>query len=81
MGGEYDSIMYLSSRYSGMKSFGTLFGVIGSGLLAGVGLGPLLAGAVYDFCGNYDLFLSIAVAMSLTTAILLDLLGRYPAHD
>lgn len=81
VGGEYDSIIYLSSRYFGMKSFGTLFGVVGSGLLAGVGLGPLLAGAIYDFYGNYDLFLYLAIGLALITAVLLATLGRYPAHD
>lgn len=80
VGGEYDSIIFLASRYFGMRAFGTLFGVTASGLMAGVGLGPLMAGAIFDAYGSYDIFLYLTIAMSFFTALMLGTLGRYPDH-
>jgi len=80
VGGEYDSIIYLATRYFGMRSFGTLFGCIGSALLAGVGLGPIVAAAFYDRTGSYAPFLWGAIPLCLVTALLLGTLGRYPEH-
>lgn len=81
IGGEYDSVIYLSTRYFGMRAYGTLFGFVASGLLAGVGLGPIVAGAIYDSTGSYDLYLYLAIALAALVALLLATLGRYPDHE
>ena len=80
IGGEYDAVIYLSSRFFGVRAFGTLFGVVASALLAGLGLGPLIAGAVFDATGNYDGYLWMALGTSTASALLLGSLGRYPPH-
>lgn len=77
IGGEYDAVIYLSSRHFGMRNFGTLFGFIASGFLAGVGLGPIVAGSIYDATGGYTLFLWIVIPLSLAAALLVGTLGAY----
>lgn len=81
VGGEYDAVIYLSSRFFGLRNFGTLFGIIASLILAGVGLGPIVGGLVYDISGNYELFLVVVIAMSALASLLMGTLGRYPEHS
>jgi MFS family permease len=73
-------IPYLSSRYFGLRAFGRIFGFVSSAIAISVGLGPLVAGYVYDTTHSYDLLLMsgipiCAVAIALTLA-----LGKYPEH-
>lgn len=42
---------YLTSRYGGLRNFGTIFGAMGSLIALGSALGPVLAGLVYDATG------------------------------
>jgi len=81
IGGEYDSVIYLSTRYFGMRSFGSLFGWVASALLAGVGLGPWIAGTIRDTTGSYDLFLWIVIPLAGLSALLLGTLGKYPDYS
>lgn len=80
IGGEFDAVLYLSSRFFGLKAFGFLFSIVGSALLIGVGAGPVLAGHIFDVTGNYELFLVVAVPACLVAAALVGTLGRYPEH-
>ncbi len=80
IGGEYDSIIYLATRYFGMRSFGTLFGWVAAALLAGVGVGPVIAGKIHDLTGSYDLFLWLVIPLAAIAAALLGTLGSYPEH-
>jgi MFS family permease len=81
VGGEYDAIIYLSTRYFGMRNFGTLFGFVAAALLAGVGLGPLIASHLYDQTGSYQSFLLLAIPAGALCAVLIGTLGRYPDHE
>ena len=69
---------YLTSAYGGLRNFGAIFGVIASLIAAGSGLGPVLAGYMYDRFGSYDNFLMIGIAGSLVSAMLIMSLGKYP---
>lgn len=80
VGGEYDAIIYLSTRYFGLKNFGALFGFVMSLLAAGVGLGPLLGGVLYDISGNYNLFLMVVIPMCAISCVMICTLGPYPEH-
>ncbi|HUD89977.1 MFS transporter [Sphingobium sp.] len=79
-GGEYDAVIYLSSRYFGMRAFGTLFGVVETALLAGVGLGPLLAGYIFDRMGSYHDFFLLTIPLSLFAGLQMLTLKAYPDH-
>lgn len=48
---------YLTAQHAGMKNFGAIYGGMTSVVAIGSGLGPVLAGAVFDRTGNYDAFL------------------------
>jgi len=80
IGGEYDAVIYLCSRFFGLKAFGVLFSVVGSILSLGVATGPLLAGRVFDLTGSYDLFLMGTVPACAVAGLLIYTLGRYPDH-
>jgi predicted MFS family arabinose efflux permease len=69
---------YLTSAYGGMKNFGAIFGTLASLIAAGSGLGPLLAGVVYDRYGNYDPYLWVGIAGTLISAALIFGLPDYP---
>ncbi|MFA5548835.1 MAG: MFS transporter [Porticoccaceae bacterium] len=80
VGGEYDAIIYLCSRFFGMRNFAALFGWIASGLLAGMGLGPVLAGWIHDRWGSYEMFLVAVIPMGLLAGLMIATLGKYPRH-
>jgi len=81
IGGEYDAVIYLSSRFFGVKAFGFLFGIVASLMLAGVALGPLLAGLVFDHSRSYDIYYAATIPVSLLAGLLVATLGRYPDHE
>jgi MFS family permease len=69
---------YLTSRYAGQKSFGTIYGFMNSVIAGGSALGPLAAGFAYDTAGNYQPFLIAGAVGSLICGLLLLSLPRYP---
>ena len=69
---------YLTSAYGGMKNFGAIFGTMASLIAAGSGLGPLMAGFIYDSFGNYDPYLWIGIVGTLLSAVLIFGLPGYP---
>lgn len=77
MGAEVETMAFLTSRYFGLRAFGTAFGVgFGSFMTAG-SVGVLLMGAGYDHFHSYTVTLiTLAVAM-LGAIFLLALLGPY----
>lgn len=69
---------YLTSRYAGLRNFGTVFGFISSLVSLGSALGPLLAGIVYDRTGGYGPFLVAGTVGCLFCGLLILTLPRYP---
>lgn len=69
---------YLASAYGGMRNFGAIFGTMASLIAAGSGLGPVIAGLIFDTYGSYDPFLVFGVAGTLFSAFLIFGLGDYP---
>jgi MFS family permease len=78
VGGLIHMLPYLTTRYFGLKSFGTIFGFIGSIIAIAVGLGPFFSGWVFDVTRNYDLVMIGGIVVSIAGALLLLSLGRYP---
>jgi MFS family permease len=52
-GGESDITPYLISRYFGLSSFSSLYGVAWTAFATGTAVGPLLMGRLYIFAGSY----------------------------
>jgi predicted MFS family arabinose efflux permease len=69
---------HLTGVYGGAKHYGAIFGMIGSLISIGSGLGPVVAGAVFDAVGSYGPFLLGGAAGSLVSGYLISRLGPYP---
>jgi predicted MFS family arabinose efflux permease len=72
---------YMTSRYAGMRNFGAIFGIMSSLIALGSGIGPFLAGVVFDRSGTYDPLIIASVIGTLIAAALIARLGRYPVLD
>lgn len=78
IGGEYDAVIYLSTRYLGLKNFGALFSYIAALITLGLGLGPALGGIVYDLSGSYQLYFAILIPIWAICGLMLATLGPNP---
>ena len=77
-GAKLQIVGFLTAAYAGMRNFGTIFGVMASLIAAGSGLGPLVAGSIFDLYGGYAPFLYFGVVGTVVSALLLFGLGSYP---
>lgn len=75
LGSEVDVVAYLASRHVGLKRFGALFGICMSAMALATGVGPWVAGLIFDAFGSYDYFLIAAAPLFLTAALLIASLG------
>ena len=69
---------YLTVQYCGMKNFGKIYGVITTMVSLGSGIGPLVAGMIYDATGNYDAFLMAGTVGLVVSGAMLFTLPGYP---
>jgi MFS family permease len=69
---------YLTSRYAGLRKFGTIFGLISTLMALSAGIGPVLAGAVFDATGSYSVLLMGGIPAALIAGIAVFGLGPYP---
>jgi len=78
LGAEVDVMAYITGRYFGLRNYGALFGFVAGCLTLGAGIGPFLAGFIYDHTGGYGAFLTVQIFTFLVAAALVGSLGRYP---
>ena len=57
IGAEFDVMGYLTSRYSGLLSYGQIFGFLFAAFELGAAIGPVSMGYCYDITGEYTLVL------------------------
>lgn len=76
-GAEVEVASYLSSRYFGMRNFGTLFGLIGGLISLATGVGPAITAMTFDQLGSYELALWIGAPLALLSGLLIASLGNY----
>ncbi len=69
---------FLTAGYAGMRHFGAIYGVMAAMVAFASGLGPWLAGVVYDKFGGYGPFLWAGVFGCVVSGVLLVTLPRYP---
>jgi predicted MFS family arabinose efflux permease len=77
-GAKLQIVGFLTASYAGMRNFGAIFGAMASLIAGGAGLGPILAGLVFDYYGTYVPFLYFGVVGTLASAFLLAGLRSYP---
>lgn len=81
LGGEVDVLAYLTSRYFGLRNFGTLFAIIVALQTVALGIGPLIAGYVYDTYQNYQPLLWGLIPVFVIVSVLAATLGPYPSEE
>jgi hypothetical protein len=69
-GGESDVAPYLLSRYFGLRSLGTLFGVIWTAVGSAGAIAPVLVAHAFDGTGSYDSAFRILAAATLAASLL-----------
>jgi MFS family permease len=79
LGAEVDVIVYLTTRFFGLRSFGALYGGLLAALSIGTAVGPLVASTVFDVTRSYDAFFWLAIALLLASSTALFSLPRPPA--
>jgi len=72
---------YLTASYGGMKSFGVVYGVMAALMALASGLGPLVAGRVYDVFGGYQPFLLAGAIGCTLGGFLIVSLPAYPKWE
>jgi MFS family permease len=77
-GGHLPPVVYIATRYFGLRSFGTLFGFVGSAMAVPSALAPFLAGVLFDRTHSYVSFLWVCIPLALLGALIVLSLGRYP---
>jgi MFS family permease len=78
IGAEFDVMGYLTSRYSGLLSYGQIFGFLFAAFELGAAIGPVAMGYCFDITGEYTLVLWIMAGLSLLSCALTAMLGPYP---
>ena len=76
VGAENDVIIYLVSKYFGIRSFGALLGGINSIAAIAATIGPICAGWIYDRTGTYDMMLWVVGCIMGLGALGMFALGR-----
>jgi MFS family permease len=85
-GAEVETLGFMISRYFGLRSFGTAYGVAFGAFMTAGSVGVLLMGAGYDHFHSYTIALLGLTAAMVATLLLLALLGPYrfvaePRHE
>jgi predicted MFS family arabinose efflux permease len=69
---------YLITRYAGLRNLGAIYGGFSSLMALAVGIGPVIAGRVYDLSGNYAALLLAGIPISLAAGLAMFRLGPFP---
>lgn len=81
MGSEIDLAGYMSARYFGLRSYGTIFGAQYGMFSLGAAIGPLAIGLSYDRFGHYQPALWAAAAILALGIPMVLSLGAYPERS
>ena len=81
IGAEADVMPFLISRYFGLRSMATLFGVLFGSYTMGVAIGRYLLGAGFDATGSYRRPLGYAFGLLVLAVIATFMLPRYKRSD
>jgi MFS family permease len=76
LGAEVDVLVYLTTRFFGLKNFGALYGGLLGALSIGTALGPLMASRIFDQTKSYDQFFWLALGLLVVASLSLFTLPR-----
>lgn len=80
IGAESDVLVYLATRYFGLRNFGAIYGAI-IAITALGSIGPTIVGHVYDLTGSYRSVLEYMIPIYVASAFMVVALGPYPRFD
>lgn len=72
IGGELDAMTYMTSRYFGMRAFGSIYGTLFGVFAAGQALGPMFIGFAADLAGTYDVALWYILGAFVVSAAVIE---------
>lgn len=72
---------FLTVGYAGMRNFGSIYGMMSALVALASGLGPFVAGRIFDTMGGYGPFLWAGVVGCTLGGVLLVLLPAYPRWE
>lgn len=72
---------YMTASYAGMKSFGFLYGIMAALMALASGLGPFMAGRIYDTMGGYGPFLIAGTIGSVLCGLIMISLPPVPKFE
>lgn len=78
LGAEVDVIVYLTTRFFGLRNFGALYGGLLAALSIGTATGPLVASMIFDRTGGYAPFFWLAIGLLILSSISLFTLPKPP---
>jgi len=78
MGGEADVTPYLLSRYFGLRSFSTLYGLTWTAYAFAGAIGPMIMGKAFDATGSYE---TLLVTLAIGTFSVGALMLLMPAYE
>jgi len=77
-GAEVDLLAFFTSRYFGLRRYGTIYAMTFVFFSLSAGLAPTAFGLVYDWSGDYSLALRFAATACALGALAMLTLGSYP---
>ncbi|MEQ5807825.1 MFS transporter [Alteromonas sp. NFXS44] len=77
LGGEIGQNAYMISRYFGLKSFGTLYGLTFGASNLGIAIGIFMMGKVHDLTGSYDVMVYIFGTTMTISVLCIATLGKF----
>jgi cyanate permease len=75
-GAEMEQVAFITSRYFGLKAYGQVYAAQYIAFQLAVGVGPMLAGRIFDITGSYLLALHLCVGAFFGGALLIATLGQ-----
>jgi predicted MFS family arabinose efflux permease len=81
IGAESDLLAYLSSRYFGLRSLGTIFGLQSAAYMLGTASGPWAFGRGFEATGSYATMLATCIGLVFVAIVLTLVLRRFPDWD
>ena len=80
-GAEHDIAAYFTARYFGRAHYGAIYGLAYTLYTFGAGIGPPIAGKIFDVTGTYRTALQGGAILFLLAALLVGDLGPYPKES
>jgi predicted MFS family arabinose efflux permease len=77
-GTQIQIVGYLTAGFAGLKNFGVIYGTMSALFALASGVGPLLAGRIYDVTGGYEPFFVLGAIGCVLGGLLIFSLPRYP---